>query len=146
MPHQCVRCGTFYDDGSKEILTGCNCGSRLFFYVRKERLEQAKEISVKLTPKEKKQIEKDVYNIMGREADEEKPVILDLESIRILKPGKFELDLVHLFNKKDPIIYKLDEGKYVIDIAETFKRYSEENPELVGKKKSAKKKAKKAKK
>lgn len=146
MPHQCVRCGTFYDDGSKEILTGCACGSKLFFYVRKERLEQAKEISVNLTKEEKKQIEKDVYNIMGREAEEDKPVILDLESIRILKPGKFELDLVHLFNKKEPIIYKLDEGKYIIDIAETFKRYNEDKPELVVKTKDRKKKAKKGKK
>lgn len=122
MPHQCVRCGTFYDDGSKEILHGCKCGARLFFYVRKEKLEQAKEVVQNLTKVEKKQIEKDVYNIMGVEIEEEKPVILDIESIRILKPGKFEIDLVHLFNKKNPLIYKLDEGKYVIDIAESFKR------------------------
>ena len=35
MPHQCVRCGTFYDDASKEILEGCSCGAKLFFYVKK---------------------------------------------------------------------------------------------------------------
>jgi len=39
-------------------------------------------------------------------------------------PGKFELDLVHLFNKKEPLIYKLEEGKYIIDIAEMFRRRS----------------------
>lgn len=125
MPHQCVRCGILYDDGSKEILSGCKCGARLFFYIKKERLEQAKEIADNLSKKEKRQIEKDVYNIMGVEAEEEKPVILDIESIRILKPGKFEIDLVHLFNKKEPLVYKLDEGKYIIDIAETFKRMKE---------------------
>jgi len=124
MPHQCVRCGALYDDGAKEILSGCKCGARLFFYIKKENLEKAKNISKKLSPKEKKQIEKDVYNIMGIEP-EDRPVVLDLESIRILEPGKFELDLVHLFNKKEPLIYKLEDGKYVIDIAETFKRYAE---------------------
>ena len=124
MPHQCVRCGTFYDDGSKEILQGCTCGSKLFFYVKKEKLQQAQEISENLTNKEKKKIEDDVYEIMGRDK-EEKPVILDLESIRIIKPGKFELDLVHLFNKKDPLIFKLEDGKYMIDIAESFKRMGE---------------------
>ena len=123
MPHQCVRCGIFYDDGAKEILGGCSCGARLFFYVRKERLEEAQKAVEKLTTVEKKKIEKDVRDIIGVPVDEgEKPVILDLESIRVLKPGKFELDLVHLFNKKNPLIYKLDEGKYIIDIAETFRR------------------------
>jgi len=125
MPHQCVRCGTFYDDGAQEILKGCSCGAKLFFYVKKEKMEKAKEIAENLTKKEKKNIEKDVYEIMGRE-EEEKPVVLDLESIRILKPGKFELDLVHLFNKKDPLVFKLEEGKYVIDLAESFKRMGSE--------------------
>lgn len=125
MPHQCVRCGTFYDDGAQEILHGCSCGAKLFFYIKKEKLEQAKEIAENLTKKEKKKIEQDVYEIMGRE-EEEKPVVLDLESIRVLKPGKFELDLVHLFNKKDPLIFKLEEGKYVIDLAESFKRMGSE--------------------
>lgn len=125
MPHQCVRCGTLYGDGSKEILSGCKCGAKLFFYVKKEQLEKAQEIVKELSPKEKEEVEKEVFDIIGVKAKEEKPVILDLESIRILKPGKFELDLVHLFNKKEPLIFKLDEGKYVIDLAETFKRRSE---------------------
>lgn len=122
MPHQCVRCGKLYDDGSKEILSGCSCGARLFFYIRKERLEQAKEITENLSNDDKKQIEKDVFSIMGREEKEEIPVVLDIESVRVIKPGKFEIDLVHLFNKKNPLVYKLEEGKYIIDIAETFKR------------------------
>ncbi|MCX8147154.1 MAG: Zn-ribbon domain-containing protein [Candidatus Woesearchaeota archaeon] len=131
MPHQCVRCGTLYDDGAREILRGCKCGARLFFYIKKERLEQLKhekekEAIVKLTPEERKKIEEDVYDVMGIEPEEEKPVILDLEAIKVSKPGKFEIDLVHLFNKKEPIIYKLEEGKYIIDLAETFKRVGEE--------------------
>lgn len=32
MPHQCVRCNTFYEDGSEEILKGCKCGGKLFLY------------------------------------------------------------------------------------------------------------------
>ena len=123
MPHQCVRCNTFYDDGSEEILKGCSCGGKLFFYVKKEKLEQAKKISeeVKLTEKEKEQVEKDVFEIVGSDIDKEEPIILDLESIRVTKPGKYELDLVHLF-KGDPLIFKLEEGRYMIDLVETFKR------------------------
>ncbi len=123
MPHQCVRCNTFYDDGSEEILKGCSCGGKLFFYVKKEKLEQAKKISeeVKLTDKEKEQVEKDVFDIVGSDIETEEPIILDLESIRVTKPGKYELDLVHLF-KGDPLIFKLEEGRYMIDLVETFKR------------------------
>ena len=36
-------------------------------------------------------------------------------------PGKYELDLVHMF-KKDPLVVKLDEGKYVIDLPQAFKK------------------------
>lgn len=120
MPHQCVRCGTLYDDGAKEILSGCNCGARMFFYIKKSSLEKAKEITKVLTDVEKEHIEKDVLEIVGTEVDYDKPIVLDFESIRVLEPGKFELDLVHLF-KKDPLIYKIGEGKYIIDLAETFK-------------------------
>ena len=123
MPHQCVRCNIFYDDGSEEILKGCPCGGRLFFYVKKEKLEQSRKIleDAKLSEEDKEQIETDVFELVGTNKEKDEPVILDLESIRITKPGKYELDLVHLF-KGDPIIFKLQEGKYMIDLVETFKR------------------------
>ncbi|MBU1204798.1 MAG: Zn-ribbon domain-containing protein [Nanoarchaeota archaeon] len=124
MPHQCVRCGKLYDDGAEEILKGCPCGGRLFFYISKKKLEETKNIVTDLTTKEKDEIEKDVFDLIGIERGVEKPVVLDLESIRILKPGKYELDIVNLF-KKRPLIYKLEEGKYLIDLPESFKKEEE---------------------
>ena len=121
MPHQCVRCGVFYDDGSKEILKGCKCGGRLFFFVKKEKLEEMRKAQYDLTKTEKKQIEKDVFDLIGIADIDKQPVVLDFESIRILKPGKYELDLVNLF-KDRPLVYKLDEGKYMIDLPESFKK------------------------
>lgn len=119
MPHQCVRCNTFYDDGAKEILTGCKCGGRLFFYIKKDKLERIRSLTVNLTKLEKMQIEQDVFDLVGEDIDRNEPVVLDLESIRILKPGKYELDLVHLF-KNEPLIYKVEEGKYIIDLIRSF--------------------------
>ncbi len=121
MPHQCVRCGTFYDDGSTEILKGCKCSGKLFFFVKKEKLEEIKSAQISLSKQEKKQIEKDVFDLIGITDIQDQPVVLDFESIRILKPGKYELDLVNLF-KDRPLIYKLSEGKYVIDLPESFKK------------------------
>ena len=126
MPHQCVRCNKFYEDGSNEIIEGCQCGAKLFFFIRKEKLDKMRAVQeqfVALPEEEKKQIEKDVFSVMGVEEEEQdEPVVLDIESIRVVKPGKFELDLVHLFDKKNPIIFKLGEGKYMIDLPETFRR------------------------
>jgi predicted nucleic acid-binding Zn-ribbon protein len=124
MPHQCVRCNTFYDDGAKELLKGCSCGGKLFFFIKQEKLEDMKKISeeIKLTKKEKEQIEEDVFDLVGSEVDRDQPVILDLEAIRVLKPGKYQLDLVHLFNK-EPLIFQLEDGKYMIDLVESFDRF-----------------------
>jgi len=63
---------------------------------------------------DKKKVEEDVRAILKIE-DDERPVILDLESVRVLKPGKFEIDIVSLMNRR-PIVFKLSEGKYIIDI------------------------------
>ena len=63
---------------------------------------------------DKKKVEEDVRSILKVE-DEEKPVILDLESVKVIGPGKFELDIVSLLNRK-PVVFKISEGKYLIDI------------------------------
>ena len=63
--------------------------------------------------------------------EEKTPVILDLESVRIVGDGKFELDIVKLFDKKKPLIYKLEEGKYIIDLASTLKRDARDLKEIV---------------
>ncbi len=118
MPHQCVRCNTFYDELTEDLLKGCKCGGKLFFYIKKESLNRAKQMVVNLSDKEKSQIEQDIIDIVGPSTSDE-PVVLDLESIRVTKPGKYEIDLVQLF-KGEPVIYKLDEGKYIIDIIKSF--------------------------
>jgi len=119
MPHKCVRCGSIYPDTGSEILTGCGkCGSHYFFFFRdKDILEKQTE---KLTRMEREEIIKDIEEVIP---NVETPVVLDLESVRILGTGKFEIDLVSLFKRK-PIIYKLEEGKYFIDLASTFQLLS----------------------
>ena len=120
MPHQCVRCGTIYPDDAEELLKGCSvCGGKLFLYIKKEQLERKEEI-LKLSDKEKKEIEKEVYNLIGID-EPDKPVILDIESIRVKKPGKYEIDLVKLFREK-PLVFRIGEGKYIIDLSEAFNK------------------------
>jgi len=101
----------------------------MFYFIKAEKLKELKEktgLAIQLSPKEREQIEEDVYDIMGNEIDRDKPVILDIESIEILKPGTYSLDLVKLFHEKEPLIYKLEDGKYFVDIIETFKKLRSE--------------------
>ncbi|MEM4625325.1 MAG: Zn-ribbon containing protein [Candidatus Pacearchaeota archaeon] len=129
MPHQCVHCSKIYPNASKELLEGCSCGSRFFFFISDEHLskinENKSEINdiFNLSKSEKEKIERDAREFIGI-YEEEIPVILDLESINVISPGKFEIDIVKLFNKQFPLIYKLENGKYIIDLASTFKNKS----------------------
>ncbi len=119
MPHQCVRCGKLYEEASEEILKGCSdCSGRFFFFISDKAYAKKKEMP-KLDKEEREQIEEDVMDIVQSKLDKDKPVILDVESINILKPGKYELDIVDLFKGK-PLVYKLEEGKYMIDLISTF--------------------------
>lgn len=119
MAYKCVHCSQIYSDGAKEILEGCSsCGSKFFFYLSKkqmEKLEQAKE-EISFDEGEIDRIEKDVREIVGIEDDEE-PVYLDFESVKMMKQGKYLIDIGKLFDKEKPRIYKLEDGKYIIDIA-----------------------------
>lgn len=119
MPHQCVHCGKIIEVGSREILEGCNnCHGKFFFYIKDEKMQELKEKQeepvFELAAVDKKKVEKDVREILKVE-DDDKPVILNLESIRVTNPGKYELDLVSLMNRK-PIVFKVEEGKYIIDL------------------------------
>lgn len=120
MPHQCVHCGKMYPAGSKELLQGCSsCGSHFFFYVREDQLKRILEDPIEIPMEDKKRVEKEIREIAGI-MEEDTPVILDIESVRVTGTGKFEIDLVNLFNKKRPLIYKIEEGKYIIDLASTL--------------------------
>lgn len=124
MAYKCVHCTRTFNDSSRETLQGCSCGSRFFFYIRDDTLirDAVADIEqMQLSEKEKGQMEADVRDIIG-EHDAEKPVFLDFESIAIVKPGKYLLDLTKLFATNKPRVYKLEDGKYIVDLVAPFKR------------------------
>jgi predicted nucleic acid-binding Zn-ribbon protein len=110
---------TLFKSYSCWILEGClECGGKFFFYIRDEqakKIEEEKKIPIpEFDTVDKKKVEEDVRTILKID-DSDKPVILDLESVRITNPGKYEIDLVSLINQR-PIVFKIQEGKYIIDI------------------------------
>jgi uncharacterized protein len=118
MAYKCVHCSRLYDDGAQEILSGCaDCGRKFFFYIKNEKLKEinSKVSVVELDSEEKEKIEEDVREIAGLE-NEETPVFLDFESVKVLRHGKYLLDVQKLFSGK-PQVYQLEDGKYIVDLA-----------------------------
>ena len=122
--HQCVRCNKFHEDGAKELLSGCICGGKFFFYVKSADVDKAHDLTSEMSEEEKVQMEQDVFEMVGID-NKSKPVILDLESIRVTKPGQYEISLVDLFSGK-PLVFRIGEGKYVIDLANTFRKATDD--------------------
>ena len=127
MPYQCVKGSRIIPIGNKELIEGCgDCKGHFFFYIRDEQLKKIKERPIEIPNEEKKEVEKNIREMAGI-PDENAPVILDIESVRVLSDGKFEIDVVSLFEKKKPLVYKLEEGKYIIDLTFMGERKDEEN-------------------
>lgn len=128
MPHQCVKCGHLYGEAGKEVVKGCSCGNRIFFFIRKEKMPglypNLQALSQELSEEQKEQIEEDVLEIMGEEQLNQEPVLLDFEVIHAVEPGKFNIDLVNLFKKNHPFIIRVEDGKYLINLQETFDQLS----------------------
>ena len=122
MPNQCIHCSEIYNDGAGEVLSGCSkCNSKFFFYLSQEKLDKIKnnsEEDITLTESDKDQIEKDVREIAGI-TDIDAPIVLDFETVKVTKPGKYILDIHNLCSKARPLVYKLEEGKYIIDLSST---------------------------
>lgn len=119
MPHQCVRCSSRIQDGSKQLLEGCEkCGSKFFFYIKGKELN-TELIKENLSDNEITEMETDVRQLLN-EKDPNKSIILDLETIKTLGPGKFTIDVSALM-RGAPIVINISDGKYYIDLASAFK-------------------------
>jgi len=117
MAYKCVHCSRVYADDAREVSEGCVCKSKFFFYIKEEKLKEIQEYNplVGLDEKEKDKIEEDIREIAGI-TDDEVPVFLDFESITVVKPGKYLVDISKLFSRDRPRVYKLEDGKYIIDL------------------------------
>lgn len=114
MPHQCLKCGEIYDNTSNAIIKGCTkCNSKLFLFIKKT---PTKKEEIELSTQEKELVLKEVESITEIK-DSDSPIILKLENVRVIKPGKYEIDINQLMKKDKPLIYKVQDGTYVIDLA-----------------------------
>ena len=184
MPHQCTNCGRTFDDGSKEMLSGCpDCGGNKFQFIpagadppdpagaappespepsavtrtaaratanfrewvgtgeddpddsidpvddgeTEDRAQAAARSGVvgddELPPVPDPEPERETAN-----ADDDRPDLAELreelndqfESIKIVDHGRYELNLMELYEREEYIIALRENGRYVIEVPESL--------------------------
>ena len=129
MPHKCTKCGREYRDGSTEILKGCeSCGGKKFLYVKDSELHKdvLEEKSIEEIAEESKE------QVLEVKAHPKKEVEMydRVETIRIVGPGTYELNIEKMAKGDERIISVGKEGVYNIDLLSMAK-----GPKKRGKKK-----------
>lgn len=125
MPNKCTKCGKIHPDDATYLMNGCNeCGSKFFFYIRQEAVEKAEKELKELKPKEIDEIEQDIRDIIPRDVDKDETVVLDLEAIRVIKPGKYRIDVSNLFTQR-PIVIRVGPGRYELDLTTLMTKFRE---------------------
>ena len=68
MPHQCLKCGCVFEEGSSQLLKGCpDCGGNRFFFTKEPLSEKERS---DITEKVGKDINSAIMELMGSQGDE----------------------------------------------------------------------------
>ena len=147
MPHKCTRCENIFEDGAAVILDGCpNCGWNKFLYVGSmepapsaedegskdtdisDIIDETKETTEDATASVHVPAEKfirEIDEILGIDHQERSVTEDDgerVESVRILGPGSYELNLDSLLGRKEIVMAIKEDGTYAVDLPSVFRR------------------------
>lgn len=136
MPHKCARCSRIYQDNAPELMNGCECGSRVFLYLRdkespeKEKKTEEKEESKAVEELKEKELSGSdldwIEEMFHEELEKNNRVLsLDVENLTQVGKGKFQIDLTSLM-KGDPLVVKSQDGIYYIDIVHAMQKKRKE--------------------
>ena len=117
MPHKCTKCGREYKDGSTEILKGCeSCGGKKFLFVKEEELNRD-VLEEKTIDEIAEESHEEVLEVGGPENAHKQVEMYDrVETIRIVSPGSYELNLEKMAQGDERIVSVGKEGSYIIDL------------------------------
>ena len=116
MPHKCTKCGREYKAGSTEILKGCaSCGGKKFLYVKDT--ENNKDVLEEKSISEiADESHEDILEIIEPKKKEQVEMYDRVETIRIVSPGTYELNLEKMAQSDQRIVSVGKEGNYIIDL------------------------------
>jgi len=113
MPHRCVKCGREYRTNEFEILKGCReCGGKKFIFVplveREIEPKHPEDVAIREEKKPKEEENTDIIPVTDYNR---------LESIRIVSPGTYELNIEKLAGSDERVVgVGKGEGSYLVDL------------------------------
>ncbi len=128
MPHQCLKCGEIYEDGSKYVLEGCpKCGGRIFLYTKKPLPDRTRKKILKKIENEEISFEGEKFEEIMEEIERRRQEAIKealkqkerVESIKVEDVGEYEINLERLI--EGGIIVEKD-GTYFIYLPSLFER------------------------
>ncbi len=138
MPHKCTKCESVFKDGAAIILNGCpKCGWNKFLYVRDETTAppEKTEMPAGSIPPAASKFIKEVDELLGNKAVPPQPVSKELkvetkpeevgervESVRILSPGSYELNLDSIMKRDEIVMALKEDGTYVVHLPSIFQK------------------------
>jgi len=102
MAHRCTKCGKLYATGDMRLLQGCECGNNKFLYVPDEPRKQETE-----------QVEEEIRKELTE---------MGIETVRILSPGRYEINIEKLLQGEGIVIALQEDGRYVIHLPSLLKK------------------------
>jgi predicted nucleic acid-binding Zn-ribbon protein len=104
--HKCLKCGKKFEKITKEMWGGCpECGGNLFLYIKGGEDINAADLVDRIKIEEKVPLEGE-----------------RIESLRILSPGVYELNLDALLERKGIIMGIKENGSYAIHLPSLFEK------------------------
>lgn len=113
MPHRCVKCGREYRTNECEILKGCReCGGKKFIFVplveREIEPKHPEHVAIREEKKPEEEENTDIIPVTDYNR---------LESIRIVSPGTYELNIEKLAGSDERVVgVGKGEGSYLVDL------------------------------
>ena len=116
MPHKCTKCGREYRAGSTEILKGCaSCGGKKFLYVKETELNKdvLEDKSIDELAQESRE---EILELPEPKTKQEVQMYDRVETIRIIAPGTYELNIEKMAQDDERIVSVGKEGSYIVDL------------------------------
>src|SRR3972149_9156259 len=138
MQHKGNRWGGIFGDRAAIILNGCpKCGWNKFLYVRDERTIPGHEIKTEKgsIPPEATQFIKEVDELIGTKSPQIQSEVKEVkeqpkheevgdrvESVRILSPGQYELNLDSILKREEIVMALKEDGTYIVHLPSVFQK------------------------
>jgi len=123
MPHKCTRCGRVYEDGDVQILKGCAfCGGKKFYYINKN-IDTNSNEKIRDLISNIQLDNLDTLNKIERINKKNFKNAVDdreIESIKVVDDGLYQLDL-DILMRRDEIIIEEKDGSYALHVPSLFK-------------------------